>query len=242
MTKVKTSHRIISLISAVFILAAICGVGYYFYPQMMKNLQKQTIIDISQGEVTKNSDTIDFEGLRAINPETVGWVSIKGTPLDYPVVQTDNNDYYLHHNFEKNSAIEGTIFLDTVCMKTTARNDILYGHYMRDESMFGVLWQYQSEAYFKDHPLIQYDRPGDPGQWEIFSVYITDADYDYRQPEFANDDDFLTYMNRVKDHSIYDTGVALNPTDSVLTLSTCIYTFDNARLAIHARKILNQKN
>ena len=118
MTKVKTSHRIISLISAVFILAAICGVGYYFYPQMMKNLQKQTIIDISQGEVTKNSDTIDFEGLRAINPETVGWVSIKGTPLDYPVVQTDNNDYYLHHNFEKNSAIEGTIFLDTVCMKT----------------------------------------------------------------------------------------------------------------------------
>lgn len=238
MTKVKTSHRIISLISAVFILAAICGVGYYFYPQMMKNLQKQTIIDISQGEVTKNSDTIDFEGLRAINPETVGWVSIKGTPLDYPVVQTDNNDYYLSHNFEKKPAIEGTVFLDAVCDSKKSRNDILYGHYMRDESMFGVLWQYQDEAFLKKHNFIQYDRPGDPGEWEIFSVYTTEADYDYRQPEFADNTDFLSYINRVKERSLYDTGVVLNPTDSVLTLSTCIYIFDNARFVVHARKII----
>lgn len=237
MTKAAKTHNIVSRISLVCLLVVICGVGYYFYPQMMKNFQKQTLIDVAQGAVTTNSDTIDFAGLQAINPETVGWISIPGTLLDYPVVQTDNNDYYLSHNFEKNSAIEGTVFLDYVCAQATARNDILYGHYMRDESMFGVLWQYQNEAYFKEHPLIQYDRPGDPGQWEIFSVYITDADYDYRQPEFADDNDFLSYMNHVKDRSLYDTGVVLNPTDDVLTLSTCIYTFDNARLAIHARKI-----
>jgi len=238
MTEAKKVHRILFLISGILIIVFICGIGYYVYPLIMKSQQKQTIIDIAQGETAKNSDTIDFEGLKALNPETVGWVSIDGTPLDYPVVQTDNNDYYLSHNFEKNPAIEGTVFLDAVCDSKKSRNDILYGHYMRDESMFGVLWQYQDKAFLKEHNLIQYDRPGDPGEWEIFSVYTTEADYDYRQPEFANDNDFMIYMNRVKDRSIYDTGVVLKPTDSVLTLSTCIYTFDNARFVVHARKII----
>ncbi|HEY5557986.1 class B sortase [Acetobacterium sp.] len=238
MTEAEKVHRILFLISGILILVFICGIGYYVYPLIMKGQQKQMIIDIAQGEITKNSDTIDFEGLKALNPETVGWVSIEGTPLDYPVVQTDNNDYYLSHNFEKNPAIEGTVFLDAVCDSKKSRNDILYGHYMRDETMFGVLWQYQDEAFLKEHNLIKYDRPSDSGEWEIFSVYTTEADYDYRQPEFANDNDFISYMNRVKDRSIYDTGVVLNPTDSVLTLSTCIYTFDNARFVVHARKII----
>jgi len=234
----KNTHRILYLIGFIFILVFVGSVGYYVCPLILKNQQKQTIIDIVQDEVTKNSETIDFDGLKAINSETVGWVSIKDTPLNYPVVQTDNNDYYLSHNFEKNQAIEGTVFLDFVCDSQQARNDILYGHYFSDESMFGVLWAYQNESFFKEHPVIQYDRPGDPEAWEIFSVYITDADYDYRQPEFADNTDFLSYMARVKERSIYDTGVVLNPTDTVLTLSTCIYTFDNARLAVHARKII----
>lgn len=237
MSKTKINQKIISRISGVLILAVICGVGYYFYPVIMKNQQKQNVIEVAQGATVTDTATIDFEGLRRLNPDTVGWVLIEGTPLNYPVVQTDNNDYYLSHNFEKNTAIEGTVFLDYVCASENTRNNILYGHYMRDESMFGVLWQYQNEAYFKEHPVIMYDRPGDPGQWEIFSVYITEADYDYRQPEFTDDTEFMTYMNRVKERSLYDTGVVLSPTDEVLTLSTCIYTFDDARLAIHARKI-----
>jgi len=237
MSKAKKIQSTISRISAVLILIVICGVGYFFYPLVMKNLQKQNVVEVAQGKSAKDADTIYFEGLKTMNPDTVGWVSIEDTPLNYPVVQTDNNDYYLSHNFEKDTAIEGTVFLDYVCASENTRNNILYGHYMRDESMFGVLWQYQNEAFFRAHSNIQYDRPGDPGKWEIFSVYITEADYDYRQPEFSNDTEFMSYMNRVKERSLYDTGVVLNPTDEVLTLSTCIYTFDDARLAIHARKI-----
>ncbi|WP_050741169.1 class B sortase [Acetobacterium bakii] len=237
MSKTKINQKTISRISAVFIIAMICSVGYYFYPSVMKNLQKQNVIEVAQGTTEMDATAIDFEGLRIMNPDTVGWVLIEGTPLNYPVVQTDNNDYYLSHNFERNAAIEGTVFLDYVCPSENTRNNILYGHYMQDESMFGVLWQYQNEAYFKVHPIIQYDRPGNPGKWEIFSVYITEADYDYRRPEFTDNTEFINYMNRVKKRSLYDTGVVLSPTDEVLTLSTCIYTFDDARLAIHARKI-----
>ncbi|MGL4606466.1 MAG: class B sortase [Eubacteriaceae bacterium] len=234
MSKRKTSHKIIIFICTVVIIGSLCGVAYFLYPLIMKNYQKQNIIEIAQGQ---NLDTIDFEALKAINPDTVGWLQIEGTPINYPVVQTDNNDYYLYNNFEKEPAIEGTVFLDYVCDPMKSRNSILYGHYFSDESMFGSLWRYQEESFLKEHPIIKYDRPNDPGKWEIFSVYITESDYDYRQPDFNDNTEFLNYMNRLKDRSLFNTGVVLSPDDEVITLSTCIYTFDDARFAVHARKI-----
>lgn len=233
----KKKHKIIILSNIIIIMVILSVAGYYLYPLIMQNSDKKNIIDVAKGNPTQTMDAIDFEGLKAINSDTVGWIYIEGTPMNYPVVQTDNNNYYLSHNFTKEEQIDGTIFLDYTCEQTKVRNSILYGHYMADESMFGVLWQYQEELYYKEHPIIQYDRPDDQGKWEIFSVYTTEADYDYRQPEFTDDDDFLVYMNRIKEHSLYDTGVVLNPTDEVITLSTCIYTFDDARFAVHARKI-----
>lgn len=233
----KRIYKIITFICIIVIIASLCGIGYFMYPLIMKNLQKQTVVEVAQGGETKNTGTIDFNGLKAINPDTVGWIQIEGTPLNYPVVQTGDNDYYLYNNFEKASGIEGTVFLDYVCDPMKSRNNILYGHYFADESMFGVLWRYQEETFLKEHPIIKYDRPDAPGNWEIFSIYTTEADYDYRQPDFLSNDDFLTYMNRIKARSIFDTGVILNPDDEVITLSTCIYTFDDARFAVHARKI-----
>lgn len=228
----------IKIVAVVLLIILAMGfIIYNLYPMINQNMQKDKIIAVAKENPTELADRIDFNALLALNPETVGWVQIEGTPLDYPVAQTNNNDYYLSHNFLKEESFEGAIFQDYLCNTTTTRNHILYGHYMSDDSMFGSLWKYQEETYFKQHPMIQFDQPGNPGDWEIFSVYITEADYDYRQPEFANDTEFLAYMNRIKARSIYDTGVVLNPTDEVLTLSTCIYTFDNARLAVHARKI-----
>lgn len=226
------------IVAAVLLVVLALGfVIYNFYPTITQNMNKNKIIAVAQENKVETSDRIDFNGLLAINPQTVGWVQIDGTPLEYPVVQTDNNDHYLHYNFLNEESFEGAIFQDYLCKAGTTRNHILYGHYMSDDSMFGSLWKYQEQSYFKQHPVIKFDQPGNPGDWEIFSVYITEADYDYRQPEFANDTEFINYMNRLKARSLYDTGVVVSPTDEVLTLSTCIYTFDNARLAVHARKI-----
>jgi sortase, SrtB family len=200
-------------------------------------VQKDKIIAVAKENHTEIADRIDFNALLALNPDTIGWVQIEGTPLEYPVVQTDNNDYYLSHNYLQEESFEGAVFRDYLCNTTTTRNHVLYGHYMSDESMFGSLWNYQDQAYLKLHPVIQFDQPGHPGDWEIFSIYITKADYDYRQPEFITDGEFIDYMNRLKARSLYDTGVTLDPDDEVLTLSTCIYTFDDARFAVHARKV-----
>jgi sortase B len=226
-------------IVAVFLLIAL-AIGftiYNFYPKINQTVQKDKIIAVAKENHTEIADRIDFNALLALNPDTIGWVQIEGTPLEYPVVQTDNNDYYLSHNYLQEESFEGAVFRDYLCNTTTTRNHVLYGHYMSDESMFGSLWNYQDQAYLKLHPVIQFDQPGHPGDWEIFSIYITKADYDYRQPEFITDGEFIDYMNRLKARSLYDTGVTLDPDDEVLTLSTCIYTFDDARFAVHARKV-----
>lgn len=226
-------------IVAVFLLIAL-AIGftiYNFYPKINQTVQKDKIIAVAKENHTEIADRIDFNALLALNPDTIGWVQIEGTSLEYPVVQTDNNDYYLSHNYLQEESFEGAVFRDYLCNTTTTRNHVLYGHYMSDESMFGSLWNYQDQAYLKLHPVIQFDQPGHPGDWEIFSIYITKADYDYRQPEFITDGEFIDYMNRLKARSLYDTGVTLDPDDEVLTLSTCIYTFDDARFAVHARKV-----
>lgn len=236
MKKTKSTHKIAIIIFSVLIISLLLGIVYFIYPTIVKKLDKEKVIEIANTTVPISVDTFDFPSLKEINPDTIGWIKLDKSPLNYPVVQTTNNDEYLNHKFSGESSIEGTIFCDYLCSESS-RNQVLYGHYMRDESMFGVLWRYQDYNYFKNHPIITYDRPGNPGEWEIFSVYTTEADYDYRQPDFSSDNEFLTYMNRLKDRSLYDTGVTLNPDDDIITLSTCIYTFDNARFAVHARKI-----
>jgi sortase B len=224
------------IVSAILIIVALSCIGYFLYPTIAQNMEKSKIIGVARANEVTAENRIDFNALLAVNPQTVGWVQIDNTPLEYPVVQTDNNDHYLHYNFNNEESIEGTIFLDCLCNTARTRNNVLYGHYMTNESMFGSLWRYQQQSYFTEHPVIKFDRPNDPGDWEIFAAYITDADYDYRQPEFNDDAEFLAYMNRCKACSLYDTGVIVQPTDKVLTLSTCIYTFENARFVVQARK------
>ncbi|MBC3803237.1 class B sortase [Acetobacterium fimetarium] len=232
----KNNRKMKIIVGTTLIVVALCCIGYFLYPMISQHLEKNQIIEAANASEATPENRIDFNALLAINPQTVGWVQIDGTPLEYPVVQTDNNDYYLHNSFNNEASIEGTIFLDYLCNTERTRNNVLYGHYMRDESMFGSLWHYQQQSYFTEHPVIKFDRPNDPGDWEIFAAYVTDADYDYRQPEFNDDAAFLAYMNRCKACSLYDTGVVVKPTDEVLTLSTCIYTFENARFVVQARK------
>jgi sortase B len=174
------------------------------------------------------------------NPDTIGWIQIADTSINYPVVQGTDNDYYLHNDFYGNASIGAAIFLDYLAEPDTVRNYVLYGHYMSNDTMFGPLWGYQDESFFETHKLITFDTLDEfdgKGTWEVFSVYITEADYNYRQTSFSGDDEFYDYVTRLKDRSLYDTGVELSPDDTILTLSTCIYTFDDARLAVHARKI-----
>ncbi|WKY45830.1 class B sortase [Eubacteriaceae bacterium ES2] len=234
-----TRKKIFPIIFGLIIILTIISLGIYnFYPSYRENQQKISLIAVSSVVQTDEStDRINFESLKAQNPDTVGWILIDGTPVNYPVMQSSDNDFYLHHNFYKESSIPASIFLDYLCNSVNTRNYVLYGHYMSDESMFGSLWNYQDQAYLEEHPIIQFDTPGNKGDWEIFSVYTVPADYEYRQPEFIDNNDFFQYVSRLKANSAYQINVEPTPNDTILTLSTCIYTFDDARFVVQARRV-----
>jgi sortase B len=229
----------IPMIFGLIIVLTIIGLGIYnFYPSYQAKQEKSALIAVaSVSQSDDGSDRINFESLKAQNSDTVGWILIEGTPVNYPVMQSSDNDFYLHHNFYKEASVPASIFLDYLCDSVNTRNYVLYGHYMSDESMFGSLWNYQDQAYLEEHPTIQFDMPGNNGDWEIFSVYTVPADYEYRQAEFVDDNDFFQYVSRLKANSAYPINVEPTPTDTILTLSTCIYTFDDARFVVQARRV-----
>lgn len=181
-----------------------------------------------------------FKPLISKNEDTVGWIRIEGTSIDYPVVQAEDNDYYLHHSFDRKKNSAGAIFMDDnndPIDRSRWRNIILYGHHMRDGMMFKGLAKYLDRSFFDGHRVIRFDLLNEEIEWEIFAVYVTDVSFDYIRSSFADDREYRLFQDAILAKSEYDTGVKLKSEDEILTLSTCDYTFDNARLVVHARRI-----
>jgi sortase B len=179
-----------------------------------------------------------FKNIISVNPEVVGWIKIGDTRIDYPVVKTENNEYYLNHNIYKESSRAGSVFMDY-------RNDyeakdlhtILYGHTMKDGSMFTDLIKYKSQEFYLKNPVINFSTLYEDLLWEIFSIYVTDTEFYYIKTDFESSYDYKVFIEKIRKRSLYNTGVTASEKDNILTLSTCSYDFKNARLVIHARKI-----
>lgn len=174
-----------------------------------------------------------------VNEDIIGWIRIDGTPVDYPVVQTKDNAYYLTHNIEKNENKHGALFLDYRCDPVLLTgNNIIYGHHMKDGSMFASLVNYKAESYLINHPIIELATLEKTYQWEIFSVIITDTSYDYLQTKFTGSQQYLDFIMGLQEKSLFKTGILLNKSDDILILSTCTFEYEDARFIIVARKII----
>lgn len=180
------------------------------------------------------------------NPDLVGWLRIDGTVIDYPVLYKSNDEqYYLSHNFERNEDINGALFIQPKCDPfTPGTNIIIYGHNMKSGKMFGSLDAYKSKSYWEEHPIIQYNTLYEQDQYEIIAVvlskvYNTDDDvFKYYQFYQANTEaEFDTFIDNIKTLSLYDTDIESKFGDTFITLSTCSYHTENGRLAVIARKI-----
>ncbi len=174
-----------------------------------------------------------FAALTRLNADAAGWLTIPGTGIDHPVVQCEDNDYYLNHSFEGKRSAHGCVFMD---YRSTAdsRHIVIYGHHMKDGSMFGGLPQYELESYCAAHPTVTLNLWGSLSQWQVFSVHTTD---DSLLPvAFADDSVFGEFAEGLKGLSLYDTGVDVTPKDTVLTLSTCDGS-SRERFVVHAKKI-----
>lgn len=187
----------------------------------------------------------DYALYYAENQSTVGYIKLEGTPIDYPVVQADNDKYYLNHDFYGNTTSYGSVFASYVDDFTPLdRNTLLYGHNMSDGTRFAALLLYRNLEYFKKNPVIEFDTLREKHLWKIASVMIVEGDAATNYGYFfdftfdnCSDECFKEYIEELKKRSLYITGVDIQPTDKLLTLCTCTYEFNNARLVVVARML-----
>lgn len=180
---------------------------------------------------------IDLTSLQNINEDAVGWIEIPGTVLSYPLVHTSDNIYYLTHTFRREENKSGSIFIETSNKADFSDlHTIIYGHNMKNGSMFAGLKNYKKQSYYEAHPYIYIDLADGSHCYQIFSCHeaaVTDVTFTIG---YAADDVYASFLSSIKDASLYDTGVDVGTGDSVITLSTC--TNDGKdRFVVHAKKL-----
>ena len=189
--------------------------------------------------------SVDFDSLRAINGDVVGWLLQEGTEINFPIVQGEDNEYYLNHNFNQEEDKNGCIFMDYQCDAVNGcDNIILYGHHMQSGKMFGTLNKYSNESYYEAHPRIKFDTIYNKGEYEVMYVFrskvYSEEEVTFKYYQFINAGsakEFDSYMNEMAALSLYDTGVTANYGDKLLTLSTCDYQENEGRFVVVAKRV-----
>ncbi len=167
--------------------------------------------------------SVDFNSLINKNSDTVGWVQVSGTNVNYPVVQTTNNSYYLTHDFNKKSNSGGWVYADFRSnFSSFDKNTIIYAHNLTNRTMFGSLVETQKESWFSnpDNRYVKISTPSSNTVWAIFSVYTIEPGIDYLRTDFENNS-FQEFINIMKSRSIFNFGIDITPEDKVITLTTC---------------------
>lgn len=203
----------------------------------------ETPVTTKEPMPTPEPETMEekFARLTSINKDIKAWINVANTNIDYAVVQASDNDYYLRRNIYKKYSYSGSIFMDYRCSiwdKATS-NIIIYGHNMKADNMFHQLQKFKKESFFKNEGNIitLYTSEGIITA-KVFSVYVTDTNYNYLQSSFADTSSYEEYIDSITSKSMFPSSLSVSPEDRIITLSTCDYQFDDARLVIHA-KIIN---
>ena len=181
---------------------------------------------------------VNFDNLKKINSDTVGWIKVNGTKINYPFVHTSNNEYYLKHTFDKTSNKKGWVFLDfRNDIENLSSNNILYAHGLVNNQMFGSLRKTIKPSLYnnKSNHIITIVTPSGTKHFKIFSSYTIFPESYYITTSFKSDDEFKAFINTIKERSVYDYNVDVNTSDKILTLSSC---YDNEkRMVLHAKLI-----
>jgi sortase B len=259
-----TKFRVIFFICAMLCVFSLYKVFSYFYESHQNNRLYTTIREeyVVQSEIEdertvgniqlevsieETDETIEiqtpvireqFLPILELNNEVVGWITVPNTKVDYPVVKAADNEFYLHRNIEGQRSEAGTIFMDfRNSGDGNDRHTILYGHNMRDGSMFQGIMKYKDRDFFQKNAMIRFATLFAEEEWEVFSSYVTDTDFYYLVTSFRSKRDYLNFLNELKVRSSFDRDLELTEYDQILTLSTCSYEFEGARFVVHARKV-----
>lgn len=177
------------------------------------------------------------------NPDCIGWLTIEGTMVDYPVMyHPEEENYYLHRDFDGNYNANGCLFLAENCEPETSDNLIIYGHHMNSGKMFATLEGYKEKKFCEEHSLIIYSTLHGKETYQVMAAFATPVytgnDFTYYTFTKAEDKrDYDSFIEAVKKRSLYDTGVTASYGEKLLTLSTCEYSQKNGRMVVVAKKI-----
>ena len=220
--------------------------GIMIYKWEKENKKSNDILDevkntISVDENIHNVEkyNVNFEELKQNNSDTIAWFKVNGTNIEYPVVKTTNNDFYMTHTFDKNYNSAGWVFMDYKNkLDGTDKNMVIYAHNRRDGSLFGTLKNILTEEWQSntDNFIIPFITENEKSEYQVFSVYkIENEDY-YITTDFKTDNEFQKFIDKIKSRSIKDFDVNVSAEDHILTLSTCADN-NKYRVVLHAVKV-----
>ena len=181
---------------------------------------------------------VDFKELLEKNKDTIGWIKVNGTNINYPIVQTDDNDYYLTHSYDKKYNDAGWIYMDfRNNIDDLSKNNIIYGHSRLDKTMFGSLKNITKSNWYKnkDNYIIKLSTPNKNTMWQVFSVYRIPTESYYITTDFYDDTEYQTFIDTISSRSIYEFNAKPNVNDKILTLSTC--GDNDTKVVMHAKLI-----
>lgn len=188
--------------------------------------------------IKMNLIDVNFDELKTINSDTVGWLRVEGTNINYPFVQTSDNNYYLKRDFKKKYSNAGWVFMDyRNKLSNLDRNTIIYAHGRVDGTMFGSLKNIFSSNWYqnKNNYIVKMSTEYNNSMWQVFSVYIIPETSDYLKIDFKDDYEYIEFLYMLQGRSEYEFDVELNKEDKILTLSTCYK--ENERVVLHAKLI-----
>lgn len=182
-------------------------------------------------------EEINFDKLLEINPDTKGW--IRYNKINYPVVQTDNNNYYLIHSFKKNKNELGSVFIDYRNTAFNDKNTVIYGHNAINGKMFGALAYLLKKNFYNENKVIEIiDLDKNKINYQIFSYYIIEEENYYIKTTFNDDEEYQTFLNTIRNRSIKKINITPSINDQILTLSTCYGSGNTTkRIVVHAKRI-----
>lgn len=234
-------RKLVFLISIIALI--VCGIYFadrFSQRKQYSDAKKLSSLVSDSDEVDSNGELDKYKDLREINKEFVGWLSIEGTGIDVPVVQTGDNDTYLRKDFYGNYSVYGNPFLDyrnnlknlfeskKTKLVSADKNTTVYGHNMLDNMVFAELLEYKELDFYKQHPIIEFNTVYGETKWKIISAFLVnstdDMDSGYSLPyNFVDcyDNNFSAYLTELEKRSYVKTGVDVNESDVLLTLSTC---------------------
>ena len=208
----------------------------------------QAMIDTDAPATGEESNSAKFAALRDQNSDFIGWISIDGTNLDFPVMYApDNKDFYLRHDFNKEYSVYGVPYLDektTLGANDQSENLIVYGHNMKTGTIFGCLTGYKEAGYYTEHPRIRFDTVYGDGTYEVFAAFaidvVQDTSFVYNEYVDLDEATYNEYVDEVIARSDVDTGIRPSYGEQLLTLSTCEYSSDNGRYVVVARRVSDE--